>query len=447
MSRKKEEKILDEIRRRVLAQDEVLRRHSEEAAHRAATREALTDMTSLSHEEVGRIADGVRAEYEQRQRRNRLAVTAVLIIAAVAGGLSYFNRPPDVSFTESFNSSINGWITGEEVDYKRYFENGFYVFRSDKPDWCYWDLVPVTLPEQYNMELTSVWKAGKYDEYGLMLQMANDDHHVFQLHGDGTAGYNVKSGGQWRAKNNWEPGPASAGDGDAANTQRIEIEADRFRYLINDRLFKQGVLGSGEPVRLGVRVCGEQTIAFDRLTVTEGKADDRVILNAPFDDPGTLWNPATRLIKRRTLENGQYLFTGNRESWCYWSAIDLPLAGRYEIRLDSVWQKGEQDYYGLMLMENEKNFVAYEIQNDGSARFARYEKDGFTTVSTARKVPMTGDDDNASRQRIRVRNNSFEYFVNDRLVEDGTLENLQVNQIALRVCGRQTVAFDQLMVE
>jgi LemA protein len=63
MSKKLEEKIQEEIQRRVLEEEERKLQHEGEAANK----EALSEITSLSREEIDRIAKNVRREFAQKQ--------------------------------------------------------------------------------------------------------------------------------------------------------------------------------------------------------------------------------------------------------------------------------------------------------------------------------------------------------------------------------------------
>lgn len=72
MPNRKEEQPLAEIQRRVLARDASRHQREKEVHCRAATREARTEMTALSQEQVDRIADVVRAKADRQPSRRRI---------------------------------------------------------------------------------------------------------------------------------------------------------------------------------------------------------------------------------------------------------------------------------------------------------------------------------------------------------------------------------------
>ncbi len=49
--------------------------------------------------------------------------------------------------------------------------------------------------------------------------------------------------------------------------------------------------------------------------------------------------------------------------------------------------------------------------------------------------------------RVRVQKGRFEYWVNDKLVFSDLMPDMPIKKVGIRVCGRQTVAFDHLMVK
>lgn len=65
MGQKKNEKILELLRKRVIAKD----RQLENLAYREATKEALSEMTSLSDAEVEKIYLQVKLEVEEREKK------------------------------------------------------------------------------------------------------------------------------------------------------------------------------------------------------------------------------------------------------------------------------------------------------------------------------------------------------------------------------------------
>jgi len=63
------------------------------------------------------------------------------------------------------------------------------------------------------------------------------------------------------------------------------------------------------------------------------------------------------------------------------------------------------------------------------------------------KCGNPGDGEIANIHRVRVEKKRFKYYVNDKLAASRLMPDMVIKKIGLRVCGRQTVAFDNLMVK
>ncbi len=454
MGKDREEKILEEIRKRVLAADNKKRTGEEEDDLRYATRAALSEVTSLSRQEVDLIADSVRSEFRRKRRIMAFICAGVILVVFLAGAIVAKNvakniLKPRPFLDETFDDAQRGWETGEVFNYNRYFKNGEYIFQSNKDGWCYWDKAEVSLPPAYTVELKSGWKSGTYGEYGLMLMDISGNYLAFQLQGDGTVSHAIRYKDKWALNDKWVQGYASSGDGNAFNIQKVNFNKGEYEYFINGRLFKKGRFDLIRPSSVALRVCGEQTIGFDNLRITtkDTAGKETVIMDEPFDNPGTLWAPHKTFLKSREFKDGKYVFTGNKKDWCYWSSIDMPLEGKYDVWLKSIWLKGEQANYGLMLIEDGKNYVSFEMKNNGDSRFTIYKNGKYIKISTDKKLVDPGDGEISNIQHVRVEGTRFKYYVNDKPVESWNLENIKVKKVGVRVCGRQTVAFDRLKIE
>ncbi len=445
MGKRLEEKIQEEIRRRVIEEDERRQHEIDTLQGRDATRKALAEITTLSQEEVDAIAGDVRGEMENAARRRRRiggAVVLVVLIMAGVAALKWVNRPQPFAYEEPFDDGSRGWEVGEDFDHKRAFRDGDYVFSADKDDWCYWDTAPVALPDAYAVELRSRWLKGKFDEYGLMLLVDAERYLVFQLRGDGAASWGRKRGDDWEVNAKWSQNRARPGQDDADNLQRIEVTGDTFTYFINGALMTDGELGGLKPKMVGLRTCGQQTVAFKEIRVTDPGGE--ILFADALDGPDAGWEPKETFTKKRYFENGRFVFAGNREDWCYWSDAPFDLGPDYDVRLSSVWVRGEQQNFGLMLQKDDKTYLAFEVKGDGAARFLRNLNGEYKEIGDYRETgtPTEGK----ITQTVQVRGDRFTYRVNGREVDDGVFMGMDVEEIGLRVCGRQTVAFDHLSV-
>lgn len=446
MNKRDEERILAEIRRRVLARDESLRRRLEMDRGLDATQEALAELTTLSPEEVERIAREVRAEDRKRRSRRRSAgiFLALLLFGALAGLAKHrLFPPPDIAFDEPFDDDANGWAVGDDFTYRRILSDGRYRFETRRSGWCFFDDIPLDIPDRFSAELETVWEGGKYEEFGLMLMASKEDHLTLQMRGDGAASHARKRNDEWVDRGTWATGfPPSEPD---RHRLRVEIADGRWRAVANGRPHREGDLDGLAIRRIGLRSCGRQTIAFARLRV-ETPGAEHPLLNEDFRDAANGWSPATDLKRSRRFENGRYLYASHVGNMCYWASIRRPLTGDFSATLHSVWLRGEEENYGFMLQESGERFLAFEMRSDGSARTLRSEDGKFTGISPYRPLARPGDGETGNTQEVRVRKGRFEYLVNGAKVADGVVGDLDLSMIGVRVCGKQAVAFDHLSI-
>lgn len=459
MSKKYEQKIEAEIRRRVLEKDRELEEKQQDRAGQEATLEALAEITALSREEVEKIAQTVRQEFEaKRLKRSKIINTFTLIvgiIVCIIGFCSIINRlgrPPGMTLIETFDNRAKGWTEGEFYDHRYFIQNGKYVLDHQKEGWCNWDYIPINFPQDIAIEVTSIWKKGKYDEYGILLTMDNSTYYSFQLRGDGAASYAARINKEWKVNANWLKSRAHPGDGETSNVQRLEIstnptdKSQNFKYLINSQLFAQGYLKDLTIKNLALSCCGNQTVAFDHIAIMDLQTNQS-LLEESFEHPLADWKPDTSLNRTFRFDDGRYIVTGLIEEMCYWSTIPVELTGNYEIILDCYRLKGEDEYFGLMLMRDEKNYFSYEVKSDGTARFVWNHDGKYEKIGEARTGLVNPDPNRHFQQKIVIHENKFEYFVNEQFIDSWELQQMPINKAGIRVCGRQTVAFDKLTIK
>ena len=95
MKKKTEKQIQEEIRRRVLDQDEAIHQRQELEMDREANREALAEMTSLSRQNVDQIAKQVRDEFAKKKRRKKKLIIIGAIILFITIRYIFFSGPDD----------------------------------------------------------------------------------------------------------------------------------------------------------------------------------------------------------------------------------------------------------------------------------------------------------------------------------------------------------------
>lgn len=188
-----------------------------------------------------------------------------------------------VEFVENFDDDRWAWSvrkSGEISD--AYFDNGNYIIRRKDPMSCTveWIALPFSMPENFDIELTSIWKSGQVDQtYGLVLGRSRNDYYVFSLYGNGGAkvylAFNRKFGSS-RPESvmiDYKSGKAFPGDGIAGNFQKIEARGDFFTYYVNNkyigRVHNKELNFDRNDWRIGGVVCQQQEVAFDQLKITE----------------------------------------------------------------------------------------------------------------------------------------------------------------------------------
>ena len=465
MKKKIEKQIQEEIRRRVLKHDEATRQRQELEMDREANREALAELTSLSRQNVDQIAKQVRAEFaKKRGRKKKFIIFGVIILLITIRNIivsdpdnSRKHRPESnqtgkIHLVESFTNNKNNWPTGENYEIKRYFQDGRYIYANNNKGFCSWDQIPVKLPANYEIELTSVWLKGQYDEYGFMLIDAaqKTSFYSFQINADGSARVGTMVNNEWARPADWTEDRAHQGDGKTANTQRLKVKKGKYDYFVNDISVARGLLNKTGPFgSIAVRNCGEQTVGFDHLKISSVDDTDGVqtVMDESFDTPVMGWTPKSKLTTHRYFENNMYYYRANKKGTCFFTAIDMPLDGNFEVSLKSIWKKGEQVGYGLVLAENFTDFLVFQLQNTGHAQYTWYSVDKYKKESGLVKCGHPGDGEIANVHRVRVKKGQFKYYVNNKLAATGAMPDIDIKKIGVRVCGRQTVAFDNLKVK
>ncbi len=474
MAKDSEKRIQEEIRKRVSEEEEFL---PEKARKGEPVRmEALSIVTYLPHEDVVRIAKSVRDEFDKkRSSRKWIRVFFVLLavgIVAVAVA-KYFNWKKDVPrdvaqgydttgshtadsskfiLDEPFNNKRRGWFVGGDIVYKGVIKGGSYIIEGFDYE-CFGDRISVKFPGQYAVELTTTWKSENFDRnlsisppihYGFSLSQESGRGYVFPLRGDGSATYAPLYNGNPEFEEPMYTGVAKAGDGKVSNVQRVEVSRTIFKYFINGKLLKKDSVLGMDLSDILIHCCGKQKVEFNNLKVTTPD-NSEIILNEPFNNANAGWNPESVFSKMCSFQEGQYIFSAGTKSTCNFSSIPMNVKGNYCVKLRSVWKKGEQDQYGFTLIEDDKNYIAYEIQNNGTARYIRSSDGAMNTTDW--KEAGHPDGKGRNTQKIVVSGGSFKYYVNDILIDIGELEGLKVKKVGVEVCGMQTVGFDHLSIE
>jgi len=450
MGKHLEKKILEELRKRVLEKDRELQEKANTKDVLSANIEVLSEMTNLNQNEVSKIAQQVRAEMEAEERVKRKRLTTILVISGVVlfiAAIVVFNKmnvTPPLVFEENFDNNNNGWAVFDEYEYNRYLENGSYVHQINQADWCYWDYIEVAFPQKYSVEVKSEWLKGKFDEYGFQLVETNSDYIAFQIKPDGAASYAIREGEDWAINESWADNICNKGE----NVQKVVVNGSNFEYYVNDKLFKKGTLLNTNPIKIGLRVCDKQTVAFQHVTI-KNEQTGAVILEETFDNNNNKWEPKMEFEKFSEIKDGMYMITTTVEDFCNWKDIAIPFTSEqdYDLNITSIWKEGEEANYGVMLLVDDDNYISFELQSAGNARAVKSYYGEYNYIGDYVKTGISYNGNNSVTQTIKKRGDSYEYYVNNQLIDAGYLDYMYISRVGVRCCGQQTVYFDKIRIE
>jgi hypothetical protein len=451
MNKKLEQKILDEIRRRVLEKDEELKNREDQKNIQDATKEALTEMTSLSREEVDYIANQVTAEEKKKaQRKKNLVKQLSLWGITVLGIVLYFvyQHFDKVKYVENFDSEQAGWDVFDKFEYKRFFDNGSYAIENGIDAMCAWDYIPIVLPAEYSIELTSKWNNGMYGEYGVPLLQDESNYFFFEIRSDGAATVNYKKDGKWTNNYEWR-NDFVKNPIDNPVIQRIDIVNGHYKYFVNDEFLQEGSLENYLMAKIGCMVCYQQRVDFSHLVVKQMNLGQfvSVLLDEKFENKNAGWTEESKFTKKCWFENGKYFLKNNVKDKCFWSVKSFNLPKDYKITLTALWQTGEMDSWDLILRQDDDNYYAFQMKASGEARYVIYSGGAYTKVPVFKKINVSGKDKKPNDMILNVKDGQFTFYINDQFVDTGYYINMNFSDVGVRVCGQQTVAFDKLIIE
>ena len=184
----------------------------------------------------------------------------------------------NVVFIENFDDDRWGWDVREQGKSSEvYFDQGMYMMTRKKSEACTDEMIspPFAMPENFDIELRSIWKAGALSRpYGLILGKSRRDYYGFPIYGDGRA--KVALVIDYKFDSNviaHKSGKALEGDGTTSNLQKVEVRGNSFFYYVNGkyigRVHNKRLTFDRKDWRIGMTVCGEQTVGFDQLKITE----------------------------------------------------------------------------------------------------------------------------------------------------------------------------------
>jgi len=450
MKKKLEEKILEEIRNKVIENDLNRKNDQEIKAMREANIEALTELTSLSRKEVEKIAEDVKKGYLIEQQRKQKRIILFVLFIVVFGGILFFVLKPKPALQirmveDDFSENKFEWALINSFNYKRYFENDQYIIETSKKDWCYWDNVAIDFPKNYDIEVSSIWLNGKFDSYGIALLKSNTDYYAFTIRADGAATFGKVVEKNWEINDTWKDKIAKTGK-KQSNIQRVEVRNGAFSYFVNNNLVRTGTVDMPFGF-LALRCCGEQQVGYEYVKITN-QDTKKVIFEDDFKVNSGKWSAEKDFLFESKFETGRLAISSNYGSECNWcTSATHQITDNCEIELSSVWLSGELADYGLMILSDDENYYSLELQNNGNARFVERNNAVYSYVQNYIKTPYESDGLKTIIQKIEIKDNEIRYSVNNQLIKKQATNLLFPCKIALRVCGKQSVAFDKLSIK
>ncbi|GEM_PF-2097935 len=454
-----EEKILAEIRRRVIEHDSSHQEKEDQKSLHDANLQALDEMSSLNKKDIALIANQVRKEFaQQASKRNGKIVLAALVGAAMiaVGGIGLWVQRTNQQalearrFSEPFDDNRQNWGIFNDIKYDRQITDGSYVFKVEDEQ-CYWDKIPIALPTHYAVELISARKTGeKKAEYGIALVAETSNNMLaFSLYPDGETMYGHYRNDVWEKTSAWSTPIANPGPN--ANTQLVEVKDNRsFKYSVNGLLVWEDTFSRTVPTRVGMRSCDNQTVEFQRLRVIN-LANNQTIFEDDFGGASSKkWNPRKEVAKVSKIENGSYYLETNTTNYCESGTrfYQIKPGEECDIVLKMHHVKGETGAFGLKLMQDATNFLTFGYKNNGKAQFAMYQVDKYTYLGNEKPTDILSAPGKPNiTLKVEIRKGTCQYFINDILIDAFELNpDLKLNQVALNCCGVQQVAFDDLQI-
>jgi len=449
MNRKLEEKILDEIRKRVLEKDSELKEQEEDKLIRDSNIEALTELTNLSKKEVENIAKSVRTEVQEAVKKQRkkyinigIAISVLILIFAIIFWPEA--KLKEIIVEDEFSNNDYNWDIYNDFKYKKNIKDGYYYMETNVDDWCYWDNVNVDFPKNYDVLLTSLWKYGKFESYGLALSNDNDNYCTFQIRADGTAAYGKVINDKWVYEGTWKNKKANTSETKKPNIQLVEVRNNKFKYYVNNNLVEEGEIDLNFK-NICIRACGKQLVAFDNLKIINSD-NKKIVFEDNFENASTKWSPSEKIIKQSFFKDGEYIFKISGES-CYWAVSQKhQISNNCEIEISSTWLNGETANYGIMIMENNSNYISCEIKSDGNVRLVTSIKGEYININDYTKTKYVGNGSLKHTQKIIIKDNKIEYYIDNEFIQTTYLADIIPIKIGLRVCEKQSVAFDKIKI-
>ncbi len=444
MKKKMEERILDEIRQRVIAEDRELKENREEGEIKKANFEVLAEMTSLSRDEVEEIARTVKAELLEKGKKRKKKIVYAVVAVFVVLLIAFIFRPgSEVTVVETFDDNRNTWSFSNSFEYKSYFEPNVYVFECNKEGKCLIDEIAINYPKNFDVLLSSQWLQGQFDSYGLSINKNMSNYFTFFIRSDGSASTGKVKDGEWVLLPSWQSGKVRTKEADYINVQRVEVRGSHYKFYVNDKFVEEGAIDM-QLKSFTLQVCGFQKVAFSELMIINAD-NNEVIFEENFENPSEIWTLGDNTESSTEIIDGAYVFSTKIDGYFHVTSRDLQIDNHSKINLETKWIKGQNDDFGLMLLADENNFINCQIKSSGEGRIAIYKEGEYTYVGDFNKTGLSYTGDNSHTQHLILDGEQVQYFLDDKFVAKCELP-FEVTTLRLFVGGTQTVSFENLEI-
>jgi hypothetical protein len=384
-----------------------------------------------------------------------------------SAGTETWSLSREVLLADDFAYNRHGWdVYPDGKYYDAVFTGGRYVMdsRSDKCPISFITPPGVSLPSDYDVELDVTWESGVDDNAaGLSLAGEGSDYVSFGLSSNGSTSVWLNLDDQPQPDiMPWRAAPEAIRSGRATNRIRAEVRGRTIRFYINDHFIHrfEDPLPAGIS-RVGVRVCGQQRVAFDNLTLRRapgglfdtvaGAPSGGLLLRDDFGADHLAW-PVYEggQFYDAGFEAGRY-FIATKNERCSMELITPPraLPSRWTVEVDASWRRGvDNNAYGLVIGNDREDYITFGLSGNRQAVIWLNLGDKAAPDVMSWKV-MTGTirADSPNLIRVEVRGRQMAYYVNGALVHRFT-DPLPPGdrKLGFRVCGQQRADFDNLVV-
>ncbi|MCC5946266.1 MAG: hypothetical protein JJT94_15145 [Bernardetiaceae bacterium] len=470
MSKKsKEDKILEELRRRVFERDEELKKQQDTEDIRASTREALADMTALDNREVDnmyrQIAAEMHAKEQKKQKQITIIAIAVLIIGAVAAW--YALKPPPakpliVLLSEDFsNADSSIFPIIDKREYQRRVIDGAYEFTTfdKKQDWCYWKSInrkSIKIPNDFVFEGLAEVKGERAGMFGFMCVQDNDHFYSLVLNDKNRAGTSYRKDKKW-ISNDWTSGslPISQGASEIYRW-RIEVAGRQMTWAVNGEKISTISLPQGFSINhIAMRNCQGASVLFDDLSIKD-KAGN-VIFKEDFSNPDEVYsafNDIDEVFLRIKPKDSVLVFNKNEgDNTCESIYTMLPNTDKFyknwQVSVKAQWieSKDKKFHFGLALVTTDAKTYQIFLNPDGESIYRALSTSQSTFTSPTKRTNYTSDGKKAFTLTLRIEGNEILGLVENQVILKRTLPDDTVfSEAQLVVCNTQIVHFDDFEV-